>query len=377
MPIDSVKSPHRLIRIGIECESIEEDTYGVSRLVRKLLEQLSTRPELIRTHKFYLYFKKKIPDYPFLDSPLFVKRVTTPRWAPVSFNFHYHVWMIARAYLDSISVLYVPAYQLPLLWFKKSVVMLTEDIWREMRNPKVPFRYRLSYTIFSNWAARDATRVMAISETSKSEIAHLFGIAPGRIVINELAVDPATPATPMPGKYILYVGQAFERRHLVETIRAFQEIAANDPELQLIAIGPDKYQPPAIADLVRYTNNQLNRLAVRHIERVSDADLARFYAGAQAVAYISWIEAFGLPPLEALAYQVPAVVADTPLNRGIYGDHVFYVSHKDDIGRALRAALTDTSARERIRQAAPDILAHYTWSAHADRFLHIIADLTR
>src|SRR6185436_11484780 len=160
-----LKDSEKLICIGIECESTEEDTYGVSRMVRKLLEQLALRPELAKTHRFYLYFKRRVPDFPFLDSPLFVKVVTTPKGFPTSFNLHYHVWMVARAYRGGIRMLYLPAYQLPLLWFRKSLVMLTEDIWREMRNPRVPFRYRISYTIFSNWAALAATRIMAISST--------------------------------------------------------------------------------------------------------------------------------------------------------------------------------------------------------------------
>ena len=337
MPTVSEKSLP--IRIGIECESIEEDVYGVSRLVRKLLEQLASRPELAATHRFYLYFKKKIPSDPFLNSPLFVKRVTTPRWAPASFNLHYHVWMVARAYWDGVRALYLPAYQLPLLWFKKSVVMLTEDIWREMHNPNVPFRYRLSYMIFANWAARAATRIMAISSDSKANLAELFGIAPKRITVNELAVDAPQETEPMPGSYLLFVGQAFQRRHLRETIAGFEQIASSHPDLRLVAIGPDKYQPPIVADLVQATNNRLGRSAVQHIERVSDGDLARWYAGARAISYVSWTEAFGLPPLEALTYRVPAILADTPLNRNIYGEHAVYVCDAKDIGQALHRAL--------------------------------------
>ncbi len=372
MPIDSEKLTH----IGIECESIEGDSWGVARLVYKLLEQLAAQPELARTHRFHLYFKSHIPDYPFLNAPVFVKTVTTPGWAPVSFNLHYHVWMVARAYADGVAMLCLPNYQLPLLWFKPSLVMLTEDIHAAMRDPQLPFKYRLSYLIFSNWAAKHATRIMAISRSSKEALVRLFGIAPERVAVNELAVASAQPVAPMPGRYLLYVGQAFERRHLRETIQAFESLARDDHELRLIAIGPDKYQPPVIADLVAATNLRLGRPAVQHISWVSEGDLARLYAGASALVYVSFTEAFGLPPLEALSYGVPAVVADSPVNREIYSEHAFYAAHPNDIQRAMTMALADIAHRERIRQAAPSIMARYTWQAHGDRFLNIIHDIT-
>jgi len=375
-----LKDSEKLIRIGIECESTEEDTYGVSRMVRKLLEQLALRPELAKTHRFYLYFKRRVPDFPFLNSPLFVKVVTTPKRFPISFNLHYHVWMVARAYRDGVRMLYLPAYQLPLLWFRKSLVMLTEDIWREMRNPRVPFRYRISYSIFSNWAAMAATRIMAISSTSAQNLARLFHISPSRIVVNPLGVEPVrelhglTRTQP----YLLYVGQAFERRRLKETLEAFESIASDFPGLQFVIIGPDKYQPPLIRSLTTAINDRLGRDAVVHFERVNDQELALLYRNAQAVAYISSTEAFGLPPLEALAYGAPAIIADTDVSREIFGDDAFYVTqpdHSDSIAQALRAALTGNGKRESIRQHAPAVLSRYTWQTHADRFLKIISDI--
>ena len=358
----------KFITIGIECESIEGGpSWGVGRFLYKTLEQLSLRPQLAATHRFHLYFKKQIPDYPFLASPMFVKTVTTPRWVPASFNLHYHVWMIARAYWDGVQLLFFPNYMLPLMWFKKSLVMLTEDIWYEMRNPKLGFRYRLAYWIFGNWAAIAATRVMAISHSSKEALTKLFGIRPGRIQVNELAVDPpqAVHGLTRTQPYLLYVGQAFERRHLRETLTAFAHIKPQFPGLEFVFVGPDKYTPPLTLDP-----------SVVRFERVSDRALAALYANASVLVYVSDMEAFGLPPLEALSYGVPAVVMDAPVNREIYGEYAFYTQNAQGISVAISTALMDTAQRERIKQAAGAIVARYTWPAHTDRFLTIIHELS-
>ena len=45
--------------------------------------------------------------------------------------------------------------------------MLTEDVYYETHEGKLPFRYRLAYGIFGWWTAKFATKILAISETSK------------------------------------------------------------------------------------------------------------------------------------------------------------------------------------------------------------------
>jgi glycosyltransferase involved in cell wall biosynthesis len=263
---------------------------------------------------------------------------------------------------------------LPLIAPGSSLVMLTEDVWYEMRNPRRPLRYKLGYRVFANWAARHAKRIMAISHASASGLTELFGIKPERISVNELAVRPAAPAEPMPGKYLLYVGQAFERRHLREALAAFEKVAAEDRELRFVAIGPDKYDPPCIDTMIDKINAELGRPAAQRIERVGDDELARFYRGALAVIYVSDQEAFGMPPVEALVYGTPAIVADKPVHREIFGQQAFYAATPDTDGiqKAMSEALTDTEKRKAIYDAAPGIVGRYTWKAHADRFISIV-----
>ncbi|MEX2052703.1 MAG: hypothetical protein WD898_00545, partial [Candidatus Paceibacterota bacterium] len=64
-----------MLKIGIECESIEDQTWGVGRMITKLLEEISKRPELQKEFRFFLYFKARIPNLPYLDNPIFIKKV--------------------------------------------------------------------------------------------------------------------------------------------------------------------------------------------------------------------------------------------------------------------------------------------------------------
>jgi GT2 family glycosyltransferase/glycosyltransferase involved in cell wall biosynthesis len=364
--------------IAVECESLEDASWGVARMVRGLLKELSSRDELVRQYRIDLYFKSRVPDEAWIRNPLFRTHVVrAPSWlpVPVSFSLYYYTLLPLRLWWDRPSVTYWPNYMLPIIAPKPSVVMLTEDIWHQIHNKRLALRYRVAYAVFSRFAARRATRIMAISDTSKQNVHRLFGVPLARIESNALAVDePQRSVVPMPGPYVLFVGQAFERRHLRETIDAFVSIAPRHPDVRFIAIGPDKYEPPVIDRRVAAANATLRRPAVQHIDRVSDADLARFYAGARSIVYVSAVEAFGLPPLEALSYGVPAVLADTELNREIYAENAFYTITDDAAGIAvaLERSLTDESARDRISERAQTVVARYTWKAHADRMLRII-----
>lgn len=369
--------------VAIECESLEDTSWGVARMIRGLVTELSSREDLNDRLQLNLYFKSRIPDEPWLKSPFIHAHIVgAPSWlpVPVSFSLYYYVLLPLRLWWDRPSVTYWPNYMLPIIAPGPSIVMLTEDVWHEMRNPRRAFRYKAGYRVFSTWAAKFATRIMAISHASKEGLNRLFGIPLSRITANALAVNaPSVHVSPMPGPYLLFVGQALERRHLRETIEAFSTLSTRYPDMQFIAIGPDKYDPPVIDELMQLCNRKLGRSVFRRIGHVSDDELASYYGGAHTIVYISAIEAFGLPPLEALSYGVPAVLADTPLTREIYGEDAFFTAtfDTDGIATALEDALGNESARARIKKEAQNIVARYTWKTHADRMLRIFDEVIR
>src|SRR3989338_5852971 len=333
-----------IIKIGIECESIENDTWGVARMTNKLLEEIDRRPELKNEFKFYLYFKSKIPNYPYLENPIFKKKIVKPPIIPASFSLYYYVYLPIFLWFKRVDVMFFPNYMLPLIFFGKSVVMLTDDVYYESRNPNPPLRFRLAYRVFAGWAARHASRILAISETSKKELVRLFKINTEHIFVNYLGVDfkydciiNYTGDSP----YILYVGQAFPRRHLKETILAFEKLITQHiehtdklefvsmSELKLVAIGPDKYETPTIDMLISEVNGRLDRQAVIHKDHVKETELADLYSGAKALIYVSDREAFGLPPMEALTFGVPPVIVDNELGHELFGENAFYVKNNN------------------------------------------------
>lgn len=390
MPDDSGHQ-RGITTIGIECEALEGPTWGMGRQIRKLLEGLVTREDLKGRFRFMLYSNNPLPADPLYDHEFFIRRpcglkVFLGSWAPSSFSIHYYILLPLTLLWDSIrqgvKVMYYPNYMLPIIHppHVRSLVMLTDDIFTEAHNPALPIQYRLAYQVFALfWARKRATAIMAISHSSASTLQGK-GIARQRIMVNEMGViEPSATAAEAPQSDFLFIGQAFPRRRLKESLEGFGRIAQNRPGLTFRFIGKDKYPEPTIAPLIERINSTLEREAIRSDEYVSDAELIAAYRAANVLVYVSDTEGFGMPPLEALSYGTPPLVADAPINREIYHKDAFFVSMpitESGIERGMRDALENSAARERVIAAGPGIVARYSWQAHADRFVDIMKQLT-
>lgn len=342
-----------MINIGLECESIETDSWGISRSIKELLKELAQRSELKNEFKFFLYFKKR-PAGP--ESELFIKCVAHIS----SFSLYYYLWLPWATRKDHLDLMFFPNYMLPFGVKPKTMVTLTEDGYEAMNSKWLPWRFKLAYRIFMNHAAKVATVINAYSRTSADEVSRCFGIDPAKIFINHLGVSvPKTITYDLKPKifpYVLCVGQMFPRRHVQETILAFKKIAPEFPELKLVLVGIDKYNPPVIASLID------DKIIWK--ECVGDDELAALYANAKLFVYVSTNEAFGLPPLEALTYGIRPIVADTPISHELFDKDAIYTQPTVD---AITAAIY--SALRATIQQAPVI--KFTWQAHTDRFLNL------
>ncbi|MEX2052644.1 MAG: glycosyltransferase family 1 protein, partial [Candidatus Paceibacterota bacterium] len=300
---------------------------------------------------------------------------------PSSFSLYYYLFLPVKLYFEKLDLVFFPNYMLPIIFRGKSLVVLTEDIFYEFKSGSLPFRYKLAYKIFSTWAAKHANKIMAVSESSKKNVAELFHIPENKVVVNQHGIErPANRPSADKENHVLYVGQAFPRRHLKETMLAFEKISSQFTNLNLVAVGKDKYNPPIIKELKEDINKRLGREAIIYKDYIPQEELENLYAKAKLIIYVSSKEAFGLPPIEALAYGTPAVVAKESITKEIFGDSAFFVEKPDDINSiagTLSEALNDENKRKEIVNSAEEILGRYTWQKHTDRFINICRNISQ
>jgi glycosyltransferase-like protein len=114
---------------------------------------------------------------------------------------------------------------------------------------------------------------------------------------------------------------------------------------------------------------------------VSDADLGGWYRAADAFAFPSVKEGFGLVVLEAMASGLPVVATDIPVFAEYLTDGTDAVLAPVGDAAALAAALervaTDPALRARLVAGGAEVVGRFTWEASARRHVEIYAALDK
>lgn len=383
---------HPKIKIGIESSDLEDSRYGIGKTLIRLAQYLHKNEEIRNNYAFYLYFKGKIPNDPALNHPIFRKRHLRIPKVPTSFNVFYHIYLPVAYWTHRLNACLFFAYMLPAFFKGKSIVMLTNDVIYEIKNKDLPFRYRLGYGLFSWWAAKRADKILTLSNHAKTVIAKSYKIDPDKIFVSQLGIDKTFDERPditdindtkrklgIDRFFITFVGQAFPRRRLKETLLAFKKIKQRNDGLQFLFVGIDKYPDSSLQDLIKEINNEFNDAVVYH-HRLESDDLRSIYAGTKLIAYISTSEAQGLPPMEALKYGTPALLKDYGLSRELFDDMAFFIKDETDINEIadnMKQALDEESPlRKKIKQGGKSIADRYTWEGFVKNLLNEIRQIT-
>jgi glycosyltransferase involved in cell wall biosynthesis len=155
--------------------------------------------------------------------------------------------------------------------------------------------------------AGHAARVAADSSVTRDQVLARWGLEPGRVRVVVNGVDPpaadhAGPPAGVPRRYVLFVG-ALEPRKAPELLVEGHALArARGLDADLVFVGAG-----------RLAGRLTGHPGVHVLGVVDDARLDALYRGALALVLPSWLEGYGLTPLEALARGTPAIVADLPV----------------------------------------------------------------
>ena len=279
---------------------------------------------------------------------------------------------------ERASVLFSPGYTAPLLTQVPTAVTI-HDVSFVAHPEWFTFREGVRRRLLTRASARRAAAVLTVSEFSAAEISHRFGVPASRIhVVRHGVPRPGPPAVPTAREpVVLFVGSVFNRRHVPELMAALRLLLPHVRDARLVIVGENRTQPRE--DLAGIAARLRIAHAVELADYVSEERLNALYARARVFVFVSDYEGFGLTPLEALASGVPPIVADTAVAHETCGRAAVYVKpgDVDALARAIRTLLTDDRARVRVFEAAPAVLARYSWDRAAEETLRILEKVAR
>jgi glycosyltransferase involved in cell wall biosynthesis len=213
-----------------------------------------------------------------------------------------------------------------------------ERAWHRLARPRTLARRAAAVTAVSNAVARDVDAAWGVQAAI---------VSPG-------VAKASGAAAPRRAPYVLYVG-AREPRKAPEVLdAAYSRARARGLDAELVAVGDGA-------------------------ARVGDTELAALYAGALAVVQPSYLEGFGLPPLEAAVHGTPAIVSDLECFAETLGDAALTVppGDPDALADALLRIAGDDALRARLGDAACRRAAAYTWERSAAALHALLAQAAR
>lgn len=240
-------------------------------------------------------------------------------------------------------------------------------------------------------AVRRASRVVAISSSTKNDLVQAFHWPPERITIVPNGVEAAKFTPPREdddrvhlarewlktdSPYILYLSRLEHpgKNHL-RLIEAFatSEMAARH---SLVLAGADWGALSKIQEIAaRFHVSSRVRIA----GFVPNEIIPGLVAGADSVAMVGLHEGFGLPALEALAAGRPLFVANTGALPEVTGDLAATCDPFDNasIRQALERTISDMDFRQRARTEGPAWARRYDWDTTAKSLVSICRQVVR
>jgi glycosyltransferase involved in cell wall biosynthesis len=366
------------VRIGIDARKLHD--FGIGTYIRNLLRQLS---RLDRETEFVVLCKPE--DLEALGT-LGENFRAVPETAG-NYSIAEQVKVPLALWREGVTLFHAPHYVLPPLVRCKSVVTI-HDCIHLMFPQYLPNPMALAYARTSiRLAARRATRVMTVSESSKRDILRFVDTEPDKIDVIYNAYDDRFGVEPLEedvirvrerfqlhDEFVLYAGNVKPHKNVERLIQAFDLVRKRGLDhLKLVIIGDEVSKYAALRRAVH--KHQLHKY-VRFLGYLPEETLAVMYRLAGVFVFPSLYEGFGLPPLEAMASGTPVVTSNVSSMPEVAGDAAILVDPYDPgaIADGIGTVLTDERVRRELRAKGVMRARQFSWEASVRRIRDIYAE---
>lgn len=215
------------------------------------------------------------------------------------------------------------------------------------------------------------------SQAVADEIVDNFDIDVDRVRVVPPGITPARIATARPSEgpvrpYILGLGTSEPRKDFPGLVRAFEMLATQYPDVDLLIAGPAGWGEDPLAEAIEALPY---RPRIRRVGFLPD--VGAVLRNAAVLAYPSVYEGFGFPPLEAMNLGVPVVATSTGSVPEVVGDAALLVPPRqpEALSVAIGEVLSDRMLRERLIALGRERAAGFTWSQAGDQMIAAYRDL--
>jgi len=351
----------------------ENYTYN---LLRELLQ-------IDRRNFYRLYYNPRAPQIDLAALPLSNFRLHPISWPKL--------WtqggLALSCFFDPPDVLFIPAHTVPLIRRRglKTVVTIHDVGLQKFLEQYQRRWWRLYGGRISNFAARAATHVIAVSRSTKRDLIEKLGVAPEKITViyegvdhrkfkiqnSKFKVEEVRRKYGINGDYLLFVGTIQPRKNLVRLIQAFSTLKPQRLALSLVIAGQRGWLFEEIYGAPQRFGVEER---VKFLGYVPTDDLVMLLNGAKAFVFPSLYEGFGLVVLEALSCGCPVVTSNLSSLPEVVGGAGILVDpySVEDIARGINKVLQlDEAQRHNLIERGLKQAQKFTWEKTARETIEV------
>lgn len=236
--------------------------------------------------------------------------------------------------------------------------------------------FRLVYKTLIPLLTRTSARVTTVSEFSRDMLYRYRLVAsdqPVSVIYNghehlrELSPQPiALPDTP----YVAMIGS----RTYNKNVAIIASIADRLRQAGIAVLSTGK----ANSAVFDSRTSSAQEDGITYTGYLADGELAYLLEHALCLAFPSFYEGFGIPPLEAMVQGCPVVVSDSSCGPEVCGDAALYADPRDgDAWYDAIVSLKDEALRASLRAKGQERCQRFSWETGARQYLALVRDMQK
>lgn len=373
-------SNHKPKTIGIDARFYGEA--GPGRYAKAIVQHLE---KVDVTNNYIVFLRKKGFTAYTPQKPNFKKVLADYKW----YSFAEQILFLLLLLRYRLNLLYVPHFNIPVLYPGKIVTAIPDIIMHEFSTAKTTTRCHLIYSIkklayyFAVFAAvLKSKKIIVPSLATKKDFQKHYkfipeskyvlayeGVDPDFVGLTEITSDHIIAKYHIKKPFLLYVGSMYRHKNIYALLDMFELLQEKYKfSGSLVITGKHDYFAQQVRAEVLKRKLHADIIMPGMLGYVSDEDIAALRREAALYVFPSLKEGFSLTPLEAQAAGLPVVVSDILCHKEIYGDSVLYFDPQNsaDFAEKVHKVLQDPSLRESLVKKGYEQVKKYNWQTTAE-----------
>ncbi|MDY0014745.1 MAG: glycosyltransferase family 1 protein [Bacteroidales bacterium] len=347
-----------------------------------LKRMVKTHPE----HEFIFFFDRKyLNEFLFADN---VKPVIVfpPARHPILWYLFFE-WGIKRILKKEKIDLFLSPDGWICLNTSVKTINIIHDLNFEHYPEFLPPVSRWYYRHFFPRFARNANALITVSNFSKNDIVHTYGISKNKIEVvynaaaedffeisdkeKEILREELTDGIP----YFVFVGSGNQRKNITNQLHAFDLFRDQGFLAKLVFAGTQKYWTKQMK--IAYASMKYHKDVV-FTGYIPTKRLNEIISSSHCLLYASYFEGFGVPILEAFSCNIPVITSNVTAMPETAGDAAILVNpyNAEEITNAMMEIFDNNTLRNELTQKGKHQLKKFSWDNTATQLWQTIEKLS-